>query len=245
MTLKAGSLYKDNNGNTFDIRNSNFNGEYPSINKFEFYLPCLYNIDDIDKFEENSLCSFNTAGISNSDNINIECKTIKSDIELKTITILNNPDIVQLNKNITLYFESFKNLNLYTLTPGNIIIKGKCKSNSFSFNLIDTKISKSLSNQISVNIPIKIIDQLKKNSSNSSCLIVQDNTKFNMSCKINYCPENNIDIIIEKMHKTDIDIISPDSLYINISSEIHTSTLNFGYLKKKKIAKKIITTLSQ
>ena len=237
LTLKAGSLYKDNNGNTFDIRNSNFNGEYPSINKFEFYLPCLYNIDDIDEFEENSLCSFNTAGISNSDNINIECKTIKSDIELKTITILNNPDYLKLNENITLYFESFKNLNLYTLTPGNKIIKGKCKSNSFSFNLIDTKISKSLSNQISVNIPIKIIDQLKKNSSNSSCLIVQDNTKFNMSCKINYCPENNIDIIIEKMHKTDIDIISPDSLYINISSEIHTSTLNFGYLKKKENCK--------
>ena len=58
-----------------------------------------------------------------------------------------------------------------------------------------------------------------------------------MSCKINYCPENNIDIIIEKMHKTDIDIISPDSLYINISSEIHTSTLNFGYLKKKENCK--------
>ena len=230
LTLKAGSLYKDNNDNTFDIRNSIFRGEYPLISEFEFNLPCLYNIDE----SEESLCSFSTFGVLNSDNINIVCKTIKSDIEIKNITILNNPKHLKLNENITLYFESFEKLNLYTLNPGNKIIKGKCEYNSFTFNLIDTKISKSLSNQISVNIPLKINGKLN----NSICKIVENMAIFNMSCKINdYCPENNIDIKIEKMHMTDIDIISPDSLYINISSEIQTSTLNFGYLKKENCTK--------
>ena len=226
LTLKAGSLYKYNNENIFDIRNSNFNGEYPLINKFEFNLSCQYNIDEL---SENSLCSFSTVGVSNSD-INIVCKTRKSDIEIKTITILNNPIYTQLNENITLYFTGFQNLNLYTLIPGNII-KGECESNSFTFNLIDTNISKSLQNQIQINIPLIINGQTNKNG---SCQIVQDITKFNMSCLINeYCPDNNIDIKIEAKHITDIDIINPDSIYINIDSEKQTSTLNLGYLKKE------------
>ena len=222
LTLKAGSLYKYNNENSFDIRNSNFNGEYPLVENFEFNMRCKYN----EEKEEDTLCSLNTIGILNSD-INIICRTSISNI--KTVTILNNPDFVQLNKNITLYFTGFQNLNLYTLTPG-FIIKGKCESNSFTFNLYNTDISKSLSNQIEVNIPLIINGET---NIDSLCQIDQEVTKFNMSCIINdYCPENNIDIKIEEMHITDINAISPNSLYININSEIQTSTLNLGYLKK-------------
>ena len=55
-----------------------------------------------------------------------------------------------------------------------------------------------------------------------------------MSCKIdNYCPANiNIDIKIQKAYISNMSIINPDTLYINISSEIKTSTLNFGFLEK-------------
>ena len=225
LTLTAGSIYKERINNKFDIINNKFSGKYPLINKFEFYLRTKYN----NEIEEDTSCSFNTNEVTTDSNIAINC-TINNYENIKAISILSNPNSVLLNENITLYFNNFKDLNLYTLTPGDII-KGKCNSNSFSFSLINTIISNSLSNQISLNIPLIMNDNIRKES---TCQINKETTNFNMSCVINnYCPDNiNIDIKIEIMEKSDINIISPNTLYINIPSEKQTSTLNLGYLKK-------------
>ena len=226
LTLTAGSIYKEGiNTNKFDIINNKFSGNRPLINKYEFYLRTKYN----NEIEEDTLCSFNTNEVSTDSSIAINC-TISNYEDIKTISILSNPNYALLNENTTLYFNNFNNLNLYTLTPGDII-KGNCNSNSFSFSLINTIISNSLSKQISLNIPLIINDNIEKES---TCQINKETTNFNMSCVINnYCPNNfNIDIKIETIEKSDINIISPNTLYINIPSEKQTSTLNLGYLEK-------------
>ena len=226
LTLKAGSLYKEENNNQFYIKNSTFTGEYPLIEKFEFNLSTKYNND----LENNSLCFFKTTeGIIDS-KIQINCTTKISEIEIQTISLLSNPNYMLLNDNITLYFTNFQNLNLYTLIPGNII-KGQCDSNSFTFNLINSSLSNSLSQSIYLNIPVRINDQ---NKNESTCLIPINSNYFNMSCKINnYCPNGiNIDLKIEVSQKSNMTIISPDTLYIKISREKQTSTLNVGYLQK-------------
>ena len=151
-------------------------------------------------------------------------------MDIETISLLSNPSYIRMNENITLYFTNFENLNLYTLTPGDII-KGQCDSNSFSFNLINNYLSNSLSKTFSLNLPV-IIN--KSETYNSSCTINKQNTLFNMTCTIDdYCPNNsNIDIKINKSYISNMSIINPDTLCINISSDIETSTLNFGYLEK-------------
>ena len=226
LTLKAGSLYKEENNNEFYIKNSTFSGQYPQLEKFEFNLNTKYNND----FENYALCSFKTTeGIIDS-KFQINCSTKLSKTEIQTISLLSNPNYMFLNDNITLYFTNFQNLNLYTLIPGNII-KGQCDSNSFTFNLINTNLSNSLSQSTYLNIPIIINDQ---NKNESTCIINQDTTYFNMSCKINnYCPNDiNIDLKIETIQISNMTIISPDTLYIKIPSEKQTSTLNVGYLEK-------------
>ena len=226
LTLIAGSLYKEGvNNNKFDIINSKFSGECPLNNNYKFDLRIKYN----NAIEDNISCSFNTGEISIDSIITINC-TINDYEEIKSISILSNPNYVLLNKSITLYFNNFKNLNLYTITPGNLI-KDKCQSNSFLFSLINTNISYSLSKEIPINISLIINDLITKEG---TCQISKEMTNFNMSCAIkNYCPNNiNIDIKIEIIQKSDINIISPNTLFINIPSEIQTSTLNLGYLEK-------------
>ena len=68
----------------------------------------------------------------------------------------------------------------------------------------------------------------------ANCQLINGKINFNMSCKISkYCPiDMNIDIKIGTIQKSDINIISPNTLYINIPSEKQTSTLNVGYLIK-------------
>ena len=226
LTLTGGSLYKNNDNNIFYIYNNTFNGEYPLIDKLGFNLSCRYN----DDLERNASCSFNTTQGIIDDKVQINCLTKISDTDIKAISLLNNPTYALMNENVTLYFKRFENLNLYTFTPGDII-KGQCESNSYSFNLINNSLSNPLSQRISLNIPV-IINETDPYE--SSCDIDEQSTFFNMSCKIdNYCPANiNIDIKIQKAYISNMSIINPDTLYINISSEIKTSTLNFGFLEK-------------
>ena len=227
LTLKAGSLYKEGNyKNKFDILNCKFSGQYPSIKNFKFNLTCKYDNTEI----EDTPCSFDTTGITpDSNNITIKCEAKNQLNDLQIISILNEPNYILMNENITLYFSDFVNLNLYTLTPGNII-KGKCISNYYSFELIDTNISNSLSDSKYINIPLII----NENNMEANCQLINGKTNFNMSCKISkYCPiDMNIDIKIGTIQKSDINIISPNTLYINIPSEKQTSTLNVGYLIK-------------
>lgn len=227
LTLKAGSLYKEGNyKNKFDILNCKFSGQYPSIKNFKFNLTCKYDNTEI----EDTPCSFDTTGMTpDSNNITIKCEAKNQINDLQIISILNEPDYILMNENITLYLSDFVNLNLYTLTPGNII-KGKCISNYYSFELIDTNISNSLSDSKYINIPLII----NENNMEANCQLINGKTNFNMSCKISkYCPiDMNIDIKIETIQKSDINIISPNTLYINIPSEKQTSTLNVGYLIK-------------
>ena len=50
LTLKAGSLYKEGNyKNKFDILNSKFSGQYPSIKNFKFNLTCKYDNTEIEE----------------------------------------------------------------------------------------------------------------------------------------------------------------------------------------------------
>ena len=227
LTLKAGSLYKEGNyKNKFDILNSKFSGQYPSIKNFKFNLTCKYDNTEI----EDTPCSFDTTGMTpDSNNITIKCEAKNQINDLQIISILNEPDYILMNENITLYLSDFVNLNLYSLTPGNII-QGKCISNYYSFELIDTNISNSLSDSKYINIPLII----NENNMEANCQLINGKTNFNMSCKISkYCPiDMNIDIKIGTIQKSDINIISPNTLYINIPSEKQTSTLNVGYLIK-------------
>ena len=227
MTLKAGSLYKDEEHGKFYIKNSSFSKEYTIMDKDKKEFDLNYKYNNLD--EKIAKCFFNiTEGYIDS-KLQIICSTQMSQTYLETISLLTNPNYILMNGNITLYFSNFNNLNLYSITPG-IIIKEKCDSNSFAFNLINTSLSNPLSQSVNLYLPIKINEQDEKES---SCIIDKESTKFNMSCKIhNYCPNNNIDIKIEKMQKSNMSIIGPDTLYINISSEKQTSTLNVGYLQK-------------
>ena len=226
LTLKGGSLYKEENNNIFHIKNNTFNGDYPEMVKVEFNLNCSYNKNS----QKNASCYFNTTKDIIESKIQINCLTNIDNMDIETISLLSNPSYIRMNENITLYFTNFENLNLYTLTPGDII-KGQCDSNSFSFNLINNYLSNSLSKTFSLNLPV-IIN--KSETYESSCIINEQNTLFNMTCTIDdYCPNNsNIDIKINKSYISNMSIINPDTLCINISSDIETSTLKFGYLEK-------------
>ena len=224
-SLTAGSLIKSKTKNEFEIINSKLSeSEYYLIDTdINFEVKVKYNTK-----ESYADCLINKDAIYDYSNITIIC-SIAENIDIKNISLLTNPQYIRLNNNITLYFINFQNLNLYTITPGDIL-KGKCESNTYIFYLINTEITNSLSRSKSIQIPI-IVN--KEQSMQSICEIKQNEIKFNMTCTLeNYCPNDNIDIKIESLKISNKDIINPNTLYINIPSEKETSTLNVGNLEK-------------
>ena len=98
MSLKAGSLYKEENNNEFYIKNSTFSGQYPQLENFEFNLNTKYNNDT----ENYALCSFKTTEGIIDFKFQVNCSTKLSKTEIQTISLLSNPNYMLMNENITL-----------------------------------------------------------------------------------------------------------------------------------------------
>ena len=181
------------------------------------------------KFEDNilrnSICNLNTQTMIDK-KINLSCIIEEYQNEINNINIPNNPDIQLITEYITLYFNNFKDLSIYEMKVGKIL-KNKCISNSYNFFCINTTINRPIAIPFSFNLKVSINNEVKL----SKCNIFSDISLFNMSCLIiDYCPEDNIDIIVEKENY--FFFIDGSSIYLDTSNDIDTTTLTAGYIKK-------------
>ena len=232
LSLKIGSIIRDINDNKkFIIQNNEFIGDISNI-KISNTIKIEVKYDQIDYLTTS--CIIDSSTIIDK-KININCN-IPDEITFdpKTISILNNPESFLLSDKITtLNFLNFKNISLYTLTLGKILKKG-VSSTKYEFYFDNTTISNSIPKAKDFNLPIKINNGEKEEEKISTCKIQNNKLIYKMNCYINnYNPTDNIDLKVDTNNYNLIDIISPNTLYIDIPTDkTSTTTLKAGYIKK-------------
>ena len=225
LTLQKGSIEKNDNKN-FTIVKNEFQGDIPEIldeyNK-NLIINIKYNNETINK----TSCAL---GEIYEKYIDIKCRVTDEIGEIKTFNILDNPEAILFTDKITLNFINYENSSLNSLTLGKIL-KDTYNQDSFVLYFVNTTIYAPIKNVAYFNLPAKIND----NDNKEIRCQIQPNAKiFKMYCVINnYCPTENIDIKIEKYNfNKKFPSLNLNTININITENITSTTLKIGYLKK-------------
>ena len=227
LTLRAGSIIKDENNKKITIINNNFIGDITNL-KFTDDDNIKFNINYSDKDIKTISYNINRESIiDNKIDISFE---ISDDINSNLISIIDNPEtnLLSSDNTISLNYKGFKDLTLYTLRLGKIL-KGEYISNNYKFSFINTAISKSLTVGKSLTIPMTLNDELR----NVVCSIPKVQIEFNMICTIkNFEPTGNYNIEVENQQIINTESLKPNTILIDISKDISTITLTPGYIIK-------------
>ena len=226
LTLEAGNIVKNIYDNRkFKIINNQFLSDISTLieDDIEINLDVKYSEDIIKK----TRCSFNMKDIENK-YVNISCSLPDDIDEIKYISILSEPESILLDKNTTLNYENFNNLNLYSMTLGSIIKNDFDNDNSIlTFYFSNTTISSKTDKNTTLNLSIIINNE----EFNSKCEIISNKTKFNMECKIQeISPLSNYDISYEQ---EDYFFLNNYITIYRENSHISTTTLKSGYIIKE------------
>ena len=113
LTLIGGHLEKGGSNTNFMLINNKFTGEVP----YPLNETINFNITNANPDDNKAIanCSLNTNVLN--DTIDMNCQIIDIDDSYDTITmsIINNPYPIPLSGGITLYFNKFSELSIYTL----------------------------------------------------------------------------------------------------------------------------------
>ena len=158
LALYGGHLEKDNNANNFMLINNKFTGEVPNLTN-EIIQFNITNSDDIPNI---AICSFNINSLKDDYIIDMYCEIENTDdpYDTKTISILNNPNIIPFSEGITLYFNKFSELSIHTLTLGNIL-KNENDLDQYQFSFINSNLSKNIPDNINLEFNIIVNNEPK------------------------------------------------------------------------------------
>ena len=231
-----------NNLKTKTLVAGNIKDKYIENDNFTFILENIEKIDILkeqDKFNLEFVIPEKTQNIINAECMLFEDNNIKCESNIESLSkgndliIISNPKY-QFLKEVSVYFEKFKDLRTFSIRAGQIQKNGCKEGQNYQFNLLNSITSESILSEAEFKINLKI-DKEDNILKTAICEIKQKNL-YSLNCIIEkvYCVE---DIILEDntvQENPNKDIFKPFTTFFYDFNNKRTITIIAGKLIKGK-----------